>query len=117
MQPRRAKNPSGTAILQPCISGGRAALWLTCRAVLFASLVDDPSEHPEEFPTEQEQEQERERLFRLIEELVKWENSNNENSYSRHEPKYTNRQEAIPRPCLTPLLAVARFPWKRSGSV
>src|SRR5215469_15746645 len=51
----------------------------TCRAVLFASLVDDPSEHPEEFPTEQAQEQERERLFRLIEELVKWENSNNEN--------------------------------------
>ena len=50
-----------------------------CRAVLFASLVDDPSEHPEEFPTEQAQEQERERLFRLIEELVKWENSNNEN--------------------------------------
>ncbi len=49
-----------------------------CRAVLFASLVDDPSEHPEEFPTEQTQEQERERLFRLIEELVKWENSNNE---------------------------------------
>src|SRR5437763_7932337 len=50
-----------------------------CRAVLFASLVDDPSEHPEDFPTEQEQAQERERLFRLIEELVKWENSNNEN--------------------------------------
>ena len=50
-----------------------------CRAVLFASLVDDPSEHPEEFPTEQAQEKERERLFRLIEELVKWENSNNEN--------------------------------------
>ncbi len=22
-----------------------------CRAVLFASLIDDPSEHPEEFPT------------------------------------------------------------------
>src|SRR5947199_1842094 len=49
-----------------------------CRAVLFASLVDDPSEHPEEFPTEQDQEQERERLFRLIEQLVQWENSNNE---------------------------------------
>ena len=23
-----------------------------CRAVLFASLIDDPSSHPEEFPTE-----------------------------------------------------------------
>src|SRR5438093_12087215 len=50
----------------------------TCRAVLFASLVDDPSEHPEEFSTEKEQEQERDRLFRLIEVMVKWENSNNE---------------------------------------
>src|SRR6266702_4370607 len=49
-----------------------------CRAVLFASLVDDPSEHAEEFPGEQEQEQERQRLFRLIEQLVQWENSNNE---------------------------------------
>src|SRR5260370_8725869 len=49
-----------------------------CRAVLFASLVDDPSAHPEKFPTEEAQEKERQRLFRIIEELVKWENSNNE---------------------------------------
>ncbi len=49
-----------------------------CRAVLFASLVDDPSSHPEEFPTEEAQDKERQRLFRLIEELVKWEKSNNE---------------------------------------
>src|SRR6476469_4728502 len=49
-----------------------------CRAVLFASLVDDPSSHPELFPTEEDQQRERERLFRIIEELVKWENSNNE---------------------------------------
>src|SRR6478672_10204383 len=48
-----------------------------CRAVLFASLVDDPSSHPEEFPTEADEDRERQRLFRLIEELVKWENSNN----------------------------------------
>ncbi len=50
----------------------------TCRAVLFASLVDDPSEHPEEFLTEQDQEQERLRLFRLMEALIRWENSNNQ---------------------------------------
>ena len=49
-----------------------------CRAVLFASLVDDPSAHPEKFSTEEAQEAERQRLFRIIEELVKWENSNNE---------------------------------------
>ena len=50
----------------------------TCRAVLFASLVDDPSARPNEFPTEEAQEAERQRLFRLIEQLVKWENSNDE---------------------------------------
>lgn len=47
------------------------------RAVLFTQLVDDPSSWPELFPTEEAQARERQRLFRLIEELVKWENSNN----------------------------------------
>jgi putative DNA methylase len=48
------------------------------RAVIFAQMVDDPSAHPEQFPTEEAQEQERQRLFRLIEELVLWENTTNE---------------------------------------
>src|SRR5665811_2147123 len=48
-----------------------------CRAVLFASLVDDPSSLPEQFPTEADQDKERQRLFRLIEKLVLWENANN----------------------------------------
>ena len=49
-----------------------------CRAVLFAQLVDDPSSVPEEFPDETAQEKERRRLFRIVEELVLWENSNDE---------------------------------------
>ncbi len=49
-----------------------------CRAVLFAQLVDDPSSHPDKFPTHEAQEAERKRLFDIIEELVKWENSTNE---------------------------------------
>lgn len=48
------------------------------RAVLWASLVDDPTAHPEQFPTVDAQETERQRLFRILEELVKWENSSNE---------------------------------------
>ena len=51
---------------------------VACRAVLFAQLVDDPSAHPDLFPTEGAQTSERERLFELIERLVKWENSSNE---------------------------------------
>ena len=50
----------------------------TARAVLFAQLVDDPSSRPEVFPTEEAQAQERQRLFRIIEEMVKWENTTNE---------------------------------------
>lgn len=48
------------------------------RAVLFASIVDDPASHPELFPTEEEQNEERQRLFKLIEDMVVWENTNNE---------------------------------------
>ncbi len=47
------------------------------RAVIWASLVDDPSSHPELFPTEEEQNAERQRLFGILERLVVWENSNN----------------------------------------
>lgn len=49
-----------------------------CRAVLFAQLVDDPSAHPERFPTDEDQAKERRRLFDLIEKLVVWENSTDE---------------------------------------
>jgi len=53
------------------------------RAVIFAQMVDDPSSHPEIFLTEEDQEVERQRLFRLIEELVDWENSTNESTLAR----------------------------------
>ncbi|MFM8387469.1 MAG: DUF1156 domain-containing protein [Planctomycetia bacterium] len=48
------------------------------RAVIFAQMVDDPSSLPDLFPTEKKQQKERERLFRIIEDLVQWENTTNE---------------------------------------
>jgi hypothetical protein len=42
------------------------------RAVIFAQMVDDPSAHPDLFPTEKKQEKERLRLFKIIEDLVLW---------------------------------------------
>ena len=48
------------------------------RAVIFAQMVDDPASVPEEFPTPEAQEKERQRLFQIIEELVQWENTTNE---------------------------------------
>ena len=47
----------------------------SCRAVIFASLVDDPSSCLDEFPTEDEQRAERERLHDIIRKLVEWENT------------------------------------------
>ena len=38
----------------------------TARAVLFASVVDDPSSNPEKWPTEEAQTAERERLFEIL---------------------------------------------------
>lgn len=46
------------------------------RAVIFAQMVDDPSGDPRLSP--EEQEEERQSLFRIIEDLVKWENTTNE---------------------------------------
>lgn len=63
------------------------------RAVIWSSLVDDPSSHPELFPTEEDQKRERERLFKILEDLVVWENSNNEevlNLAKAEILKYTN---------------------------
>ena len=48
------------------------------RAVIFSQMVDDPSAHPDLFPTEKAQEKERKRLFKIIEDLVLWENTTNE---------------------------------------
>ena len=42
------------------------------RAVLFASIVDDPSARPDLFPSEADQTAERQRLFELTEALASW---------------------------------------------
>jgi len=50
------------------------------RAILFAQLVNDPGGERGWYKgkTKQEADNERERLFNIIRDLVKWENSNNE---------------------------------------
>ena len=57
---------------------GGVNLLANTQYIFFASIVDDPSSSHDLFPTEEEQERERQRLFRIIEELVKWENTRNE---------------------------------------
>jgi putative DNA methylase len=82
----------------------------TCRAVLFASLVDDPSAHPERFPTEEAQETERERLFGIIEELVKWENSNNEAVLAKAREEIRRSCDGNPPPVLDPFCGGGSIP-------
>ena len=53
------------------------------RGVIFAQMVDDPSSHPDIFRTEKAQEKERQRLFKIIEDLVQWENTTNEEVLER----------------------------------
>ena len=53
------------------------------RAVIFAQMVDDPSAVPEEFGSDAAQAAERQRLFRILEELVIWENTTNETVLER----------------------------------
>jgi putative DNA methylase len=51
-----------------------------CRAVLFAQLVDDPSAWPDRFLSEEAQDEERIRLHKVIEALVPWEASDDEDA-------------------------------------
>src|SRR5690606_5256316 len=54
-----------------------------CRAVLFASLVDDPDSDPAFAGNPERAAEKRAELFSLIEELVQWENSNNPDVINR----------------------------------
>ena len=82
----------------------------TARAVLFASLVDDPSAHPEEFPTEETQDAERQRLFRLIERLVLWENINDQELYEEAYAEIKKSTNGNPPPVFDPFAGGGAIP-------
>ena len=50
----------------------------TCRSIIFASMVDDPSGLHKEFPTEAEQNAERQRLHDLLIALARWKPGDNQ---------------------------------------
>ncbi len=82
----------------------------TCRAVLFASIVDDPSSRPEEFPSEEAQEKERQRLFGIIERLVLWENTNNEQVLNEARTEILKATDGHPPPVLDPFCGGGSIP-------
>ena len=81
-----------------------------CRAVLWSSLVDDPSAHPDKFPTEKAQDAERQRLFRILEALVKWENSNNERVLEAAREEIRKSTDGNPPPVLDPFCGGGSIP-------
>ena len=80
------------------------------RAVIWASLVDDPSAHPEQFPTEKAQEKERRRLFRILEELVKWENANDQRVLDAAKAEIMKSTDGNPPPLLDPFAGGGTIP-------
>ncbi len=81
-----------------------------CRAVLFASIVDDPSSDPDRFPTVKEQDIERQRLFRLIEAMVPWTASNDETIMGAVRDEIMRATGGNPPPVLDPFCGGGSIP-------
>lgn len=80
------------------------------RAVLFAQLVDDPSSHPEKFPTDEDVAIERKRLHHLMEQLVVWENSSNEELLAQAHREILESTGGNPPPILDPFAGGGTIP-------
>lgn len=80
------------------------------RAVIFSSLVDDPSSHPDKFPTEEAQDKERQRLFKILEQLVVWENSNDERILAQAKEEILKSTDGNPPEFLDPFAGGGAIP-------
>ncbi len=80
------------------------------RAVLFAQLVDDPSSHPNRFPTEDAQRVERERLHGIIERLVVWENTRDQVLLAEAHAEILASTGGNPPPILDPFAGGGTIP-------
>ena len=81
-----------------------------CRAVLFAQLVDDPSAHPDKFPTEEDQAVERKRLHGIISRLVVWENIHDEKLLREAHEEILKSTGGNPPPILDPFAGGGSIP-------
>lgn len=82
----------------------------TARAVIWSSLVDDPSSHPELFPDEESQKRERDRLFSILTRLVKWENSNDESILTEAKAEILKSTDNNPPALLDPFAGGGAIP-------
>jgi putative DNA methylase len=80
------------------------------RAVLFAQLVDDPCSYPDRFSTEDAQRIERERLHGLIERLVVWENTRDQELFAEAHEEILKSTDGKPPPILDPFAGGGTIP-------
>jgi putative DNA methylase len=80
------------------------------RAVLFAQLVDDPSAHPEQFPTEESQKAERDRLHNIISRFVVWENLHDAELFDEARIEILKSTGSNPPPILDPFAGGGSIP-------
>jgi putative DNA methylase len=81
-----------------------------CRAVLFAQLVDDPSAHPDKFPTEEAQKAERDRLHGIISRLVDWDNVHDDKLLKQAHEEILNSTNGNPLPIVDPFAGGGSIP-------
>ncbi|NPV80542.1 MAG: DUF1156 domain-containing protein [Firmicutes bacterium] len=81
----------------------------TARAILFASVVDDPSAHPDRFATEEAQNAERERLFGIIRRMM-------QKQLHRHPEVYAEARAEMLKHCGGRLPAILD-PFAGGGSI
>jgi putative DNA methylase len=81
-----------------------------CRAILFAQLVDDPSAHPDKFPTQEEQKTERDRLHGIVSRLVDWDNIHDEKLFKEAHDEILKSTCSNPPPILDPFAGGGSIP-------
>ena len=82
----------------------------TTRSILFAQLVDDPSAHPDRFPTQEDQDRERRRLYELMKRLSVWENTNDTELYREARQAILDSNDGQLPPVLDPFAGGGSIP-------
>lgn len=82
-----------------------------CRAVIWCSLIDDPSSNPKEFPTEKDQVRERQRLFSVLEGIIHWDDAHDPNRIALAKKELNLENEDLP-PVLDPFTGGGTIPYE-----
>ena len=107
---RRARSRSGTAILRRCISGGRAGRWLPAVPSCGLRWSTTPPAIRTSSRPKRPRPRNAERLFRILEQLVLWENSNNEQVLKLARDEIMKSTDGNPPPVLDPFCGGGSIP-------